>query len=99
ALGGRVIEVDDVVRNEGFAPTPQPLLYHVNAGYPLVAPHAEVRARVGAPRTATPAAEGVDWRTLDGPRWPATEQVWEHTPQPAGDGMGDAALLNDDIGD
>src|SRR4051794_33345680 len=37
ALGGRVVEVDDVVRNEGFAATPQPLLYHVNAGYPLVA--------------------------------------------------------------
>ena len=35
-LGGTTIEVDDVVRNDGFAPTPHMILYHVNLGWPLL---------------------------------------------------------------
>ena len=56
-------------------------------------------AGVGEPRVTTPAAVGADWRTVEGPRFPAQEQVWEHTPRPGGDGMGRAAILNPDIGD
>ena len=49
-LGGTTIELDDVVRNDGFAPTPHMLLYHVNLGWPLLGEQAEVVAGVGEPR-------------------------------------------------
>ena len=64
-LGGTTIELDDVVRNDGFAPTPHMILYHVNVGWPLLGERAEVVAGVGEPRVATPAAEGADWRAVD----------------------------------
>ena len=70
ALGGATIELDDVVRNDGFAPTPHMLLYHVNLGWPLLGEGAEVLAGVGEPRVATPAAEGADWRIVEAPRFP-----------------------------
>jgi hypothetical protein len=98
-LGGTTIELDDVVRNDGFAPTPQMILYHVNLGWPLLGEHAQVVAGVGEPRFATLAAQGADWRAVEGPHFPAEEQVWEHTPLPDGQGFGRAAVLNADIGD
>ena len=49
-LGGATIEVEDRVRNDGFATTPHMLLYHVNLGWPLLGPGAEVVAGVGEPR-------------------------------------------------
>jgi hypothetical protein len=98
-LGGTTIEVDDVVRNDGFAPTPHMILYHVNLGWPLLGERAEVVAAVGEPRVTTPAAVGADWRSVEAPHFPVQEQVWEHTPRPGADGLGRAAILNSDIGD
>jgi hypothetical protein len=98
-LGGTTIELDDVVRNDGFAPTPHMLLYHVNIGWPVLGEHAEVVAGVGKPRVATAEAAGADWRAVDPPRFPSEEQVWEHTPCPDAAGLGRAAVLNSDIGD
>jgi hypothetical protein len=99
ALGGTTIELDDVVRNDGFAPTPHMILYHVNLGWPLLGEHADVVAGVGEPRFATLAAQGADWRTVEAPHFPVEEQVWEHTPRPDGEGFARAAILNADIGD
>jgi len=42
---------------------------------------------------------GADWRHVEPPRFPAQEQVWEHTPRAGADGLGRAAILNPDIGD
>jgi Domain of unknown function (DUF4432) len=98
-LGGTTIAVDDVVRNDGFAPTPHMILYHVNLGWPLLGERAEVVAGVGEPRVATPEAEGADWRRVEGPSFPAEEQVWEHTPRADAGGFGRAAIVNADIGD
>jgi hypothetical protein len=75
------------------------LLYHVNLGWPLLGEQAEVVANVGEPRVATPAAEGADWRVIEPPSFPFTEQVWEHTPRADPAGFGRAAILNADIGD
>lgn len=47
-----VVEITDVVKNEGFRRVPQPILYHCNMGFPLLQPdsrffipHSEVRPR------------------------------------------------------
>ena len=64
-LGGSTIELDDVVRNDGFAPTPHMILYHVNVGWPVLGEHAEVVAGVGEPRVATAREPpGADWRAI-----------------------------------
>lgn len=49
-LGGREITVRDEISNDGFAASPHLLLYHVNAGWPLVQAGARVAATVGTPR-------------------------------------------------
>jgi hypothetical protein len=98
-LGKRTLTLRDTVRNEGYAPTPHMILYHVNAGWPLVGKNAQVTGRLGEPRFVTPPAQGVDWRVVDEPTRGIAEQVWEHSPLPATDGWGRAAILNQDIGD
>jgi len=97
-VGGRELRVRDVVRNDGYAPTPHMLLYHVNAGWPVVAPGAEVRVPGSVPRFATDAAAGADWRSVDPPTPGAVEQVWEHVPSPDSDGLVHAAVLQEDVG-
>ncbi|HET6469901.1 MAG TPA: DUF4432 family protein, partial [Geminicoccaceae bacterium] len=41
-IGGSSIRIVDRVRNAAFAPRPQPILYHFNLGFPLVAPESRV---------------------------------------------------------
>lgn len=98
-IGGNVVQLRDRVRNDGYASTPHMVLYHVNGGWPLLGPQAVVSVAGGAPRFATSAAAGVDWRTVDQPRGGVAEQVWEHTPIADETGMGYAAIANPDIGD
>jgi len=98
-VGGRALRVSDTVTNAGYAPTPHALLYHVNLGWPLVAPGARVALAAGEPRVATDSARGADWRAVEAPVARAVEQVWEHTPRPAADGRVHVAVLNDDLGD
>lgn len=98
-VGGRTIRVRDEVRNDGYAPTPHAILYHCNVGWPVLAPGARVELDADAPRVATSAAEGVDWRTVDPPGAGAVEQVWEHVPRPGADGLVRARVVNPDLGD
>jgi hypothetical protein len=97
-VGGRELRIRDVVRNAGYAPTPHMVLYHVNVGWPVVAPGARVDAAVGEPRFATEAAQDADWRVIEPPRAGAVEQVWEHTPRPGAAGRVHACVRNPDVG-
>ena len=45
-VGGSTFRIRDVVRNDGFYPTPHQLLYHFNIGYPVVDEGAELLASV-----------------------------------------------------
>lgn len=99
ALGSNVVQLRDRVRNDGFAQTPHMVLYHVNAGWPLIGESARVIIAADEPRVATPAAAGADWRAIDAPERDIAEQVWEHTPRADDVGRGFAAIANPDIGD
>jgi hypothetical protein len=78
--GETVVHVEDEVVNQGFAPTPLLILYHVNEGYPVVAdgarllgPAADVVGRDAA------ATAVVDQHTTFGPPQDgASEHVFEH---------------------
>ncbi len=48
-MGTSSFTLRDVVRNDGFYPTPHQLLYHFNIGYPVVDDGAELLATVSGP--------------------------------------------------
>lgn len=48
-IGASSFTLRDVVRNDGFYPTPHQLLYHFNIGYPIVDDGAELLAAVAGP--------------------------------------------------
>ena len=48
-VGTSSFTLHDVVRNDGFYPTPHQLLYHFNIGYPVVDDGAELLAAVSGP--------------------------------------------------
>ena len=80
--GSRRITIHDVVENQGFADEDIMLLYHVNAGYPLLDEGAELIApsRAQTPRNASAlAAKGEsDLFVMDAPRDCYPEQVFYH---------------------
>lgn len=98
-LGSREVHLRDRVRNDGYASTPHMILYHINAGWPLLGPSARVAVAGGEPSFATAAAAGADWRSVDSPGRGVVEQVWQHTPAADAEGRGYAAIANADIGD
>jgi hypothetical protein len=76
-VGSASLTVRDVVENVGFDPTPHMLLYHVNAGFPVVDEASEVLVPAASvePR-GEHTAEG--YTTLAGPQPGWVEQVFEH---------------------
>lgn len=93
-LGRSVIEIDDEVTNEGFAASPLMMLYHINIGFPVVAPGARVVSEASSvePRDAV-AAGGLDqWTSLCEPTPQYAEQVFFHQMPRAG--VASAAVVN-----
>ena len=64
ALGSNRIRVEDVVTNEGFSPQRHMILYHVNAGFPLLSEKArlkfDVSATIPSDRGLAPGGQGLD---------------------------------------
>ena len=93
-LGARSLKIEDVVRNESFVPVPHMLLYHINFGFPLLAPGTQLEVddiRV-EPRDDV-AAAGLAEHASFGPPDPNFQaQVFFHTPRPAADGYVTARL-------
>jgi hypothetical protein len=97
-LGGRTIRIADTVENMGRTPAPLLVLYHVNAGFPLVSPESEIVSRSRLVRThARDEHDPAALRVVP----PMDEFVSEghfHDLLPDADGMGGAALLNPRLG-
>jgi hypothetical protein len=100
-LGSSSLWLQDTVTNQGFERTPHMILYHCNAGFPLLAQgskvyisHAEVQPRDDEARRGLGA-----WNTVTDPQPGFDEQVFIHTPQPLDDGRAVAALVNDRLRD
>ena len=94
-VGGRRLRIRDTVTNQGYAPTACLVLYHVNGGWPLLAPGVHVAGTVGQVRACTPAAEGVDWTSVGEPVAGAVEWVIEHDAHPGDDGWAAMGIVND----
>ena len=96
-VGESRLHIRDVVENVGHDPTPHMLLYHVNAGFPVVDEGAEilVAAHTVEARGDHP-IEG--YRTLAAPAAGYVEQVFEHEPASEPDGGVPAAVVNRRLG-
>lgn len=95
-LGADALHLHDSVRNEGFAPSPHMILYHCNAGFPLLADGARLYISHSAirPRDAAAAAGRDVWDQVTAPQPGFKEQVFIHTPVPLADGRAAALLHN-----
>jgi hypothetical protein len=100
-LGATSFSVTDTVTNEGFAPQPHMMLYHVNAGFPVVDENTRLIAPTArlTPRDAD-AEAGVDtYDTFSAPVAGYAEQVFVHEMAASGDGYVTAALVNPTLGE
>lgn len=98
-LGGNEIHVSDRVSNQGFSKTPHMMMYHVNVGYPVLAPGSRFVAPVQSTRWASHADDLQRQRagsvTQTAPGEDFEEQVWEHALKPDRNAMLRMALVND----
>lgn len=100
SLGEASITVRDTIENQGYAPSPFMLLYHLNLGWPLVDDGAVLEA---PPHEVTPqnehAAGGLaDWPKITAPIPGFREQVYYHTQPADGQGLAAMRLVNRRLG-
>jgi hypothetical protein len=99
-MGKNAIAISDEVTNRGFRRSPLRLLYHINAGFPLLSETAAVEGRVKSttPRTDE-AAKGLDkWNICQPPTAGYAEQCFFHDVEADADGMARMTLRNLDSG-
>lgn len=97
--GQRYLRIHDTVINEGFERTPHQILYHINAGFPIVSPVSRILlpSRVVTPRdlVADEAKEHYNFCHDTTPGF--AEQVYFHELAPATDGLAWAGVVNPDL--
>ena len=93
-LGARWLKIEDRVRNDSFVPLPHMLLYHINFGFPVIAPGTtlEIDDLQVEPRDAAAAAGLAEHHTFGPPDPNFQPQVFFHHPQTAADGRVTARL-------
>jgi hypothetical protein len=97
-LGASSFSLRDVVRNDGFYPTPHQLLYHFNIGYPVVDDGAELLVSPSGevPGSMFEDAEGTSerYRFFSGPEKEFFAEGYEIPIAPDKDGWCSAAVVN-----
>ena len=96
ALGWNRWTVDDEVENLGHGPTPHMMLYHVNAGFPVVSPESQLlcATRDARPRDAEAQKEKEKWDRFLPPTAGFAERAYFHRLRPGADGRTTIAMLN-----
>jgi galactose mutarotase-like enzyme len=100
AMGDNSITVADEVTNRGVRPSPLMILYHINAGFPLLNEKSVIEGRVKAtaPRTEKAAAGIGEWNVCQPPTDDYIEQCFFHDVEADTDGMARMTLRNPDSG-
>ena len=100
AMGDNSITICDAVTNRGVRSSPLMLLYHVNAGFPLLSAESVVEGKVksSVPRD-TDAAVGInEWSNCQPPTAEYAEQCFYHDVEADADGMARMTLRNQESG-
>ena len=100
AYGKNLIEVNDSVENQGFAPVPLMMLYHCNFGYPLIDENAVLQALEHkiTPQDEHSAADIADWAKLSAPVHGYAEELFYHEIAADKDGFARMSIVNLDVG-
>lgn len=100
SLGDNTITVRDLVENQGVSPMPFMLLYHINLGWPLVAPDAVITAPEHkiTPQNEYSAASLAEWNKLSAPLPGFQGQVYYHEIGADADGMATMGIVNQRLG-
>ena len=99
ALGSSSVMIEDTMENEGFSEEPFLLLYHVNAGFPVLDEGAEVYIDSRVTPLGEFAAAGLDaWTRAIAPTHNLAEQCYVHDVAADADGMAQAEIWNGRIG-
>ncbi|MDB5076197.1 MAG: hypothetical protein JWO42_2376 [Chloroflexi bacterium] len=95
-LDGATLRLEDVVRNEGWDTTPHMIMYHNNAGFPLLDEGARLLGKYQSvtPRDADAARGLQGWDEFQAPQAGFKEQVFIVQPEPDQDGWTEVTLWN-----
>ncbi len=98
--GENRICIEDEITNEGFREEPMMLLYHINAGYPLLCEDSEILipTRKATPRDEAAAANVMHWNRMEPPKDNEPEYVFLHEMAADPEGNTFAAVLNQKLG-
>ena len=99
ALGSNRIRIEDVVTNDDFTSHPHMILYHVNAGFPILSEKACLKLDVSETTPCTDASRrGInDWMVFQEPTAGIQEQNFIHKPIPDEKGWAVAELENPEL--
>ena len=100
ALGENAITITDVVLNRGVRPSPLMIIYHINAGFPLLGEKAVLEAKVEKTTPRNDEAEkGLgEWTKCQKPTANYAEQCFYHDITAGADGMARMTLRNPELG-
>jgi hypothetical protein len=100
AMGDNSITISDEVTNRGVRPSPLMILYHINAGFPLLSEKAVVEGRVKktTPRTKNAVADLGKWNTCQPPTGGYVEQCFSHDVEADAEGLARVTLHNPEPG-
>lgn len=95
-LGERRLFIEDVVANEGFEPAPHMILYHINAGFPVVDEGSELIGPTleAEPRDEEAEEEKESFNRFHNPRPGYKEKCYFHTMKPDDEGFVTVAVVN-----
>jgi hypothetical protein len=95
-LGANSLTIEDSVENLGYTTTPLMILYHINAGWPVLDESAELLISQASVEARDPDAEAGLPRLgrFEAPTPGFREQVYRHQVRPAADGTATLALVN-----
>ena len=95
-LGSSILRIHDRVENEGFRTEPHMILYHVNAGFPVVDKGSELLSATESvsPRGEDAAGEAELYAEFSSPAADYNERVYYHDIRAAGDGSSAVAVVN-----
>src|SRR5512140_592636 len=93
-LGGSTITIRDAVRNEGSQAAPLMILYHINAGWPMVSETAKLMLHSACtePRDSAALPGLAEARVFSAPIPGYSEQVFYHTLTSSSDGFATAMI-------
>lgn len=94
AAGRPVLQISDVVVNDGPTVAAAPVLYHLNFGAPLLMPGTEIKLSAGrrTPRDYT--SSTFDWHHFPQATSDVVEAVWEHADLDSVNGVVRAQILS-----